>query len=84
MVTEEDTTFISIGYPQYHEESQNCEWLLKARDGQNVLLEFQDLDFGDHCYKDGIWIYDGNRNIYYETILTLFIPFIPLNCLYLF
>ncbi len=58
-VTEDETTFVSIGYPQYHEESQRCEWQLKAKEGTNVLLEFYDLDFGDHCYKDGIWIYDG-------------------------
>nr|XP_032821548.1 enteropeptidase-like [Petromyzon marinus] len=55
---EPNTTFSSPNYPNNYSVNTLCFWFLRAQEGDNVQLHFQDFDTETH--NDMVMVYDGN------------------------
>ncbi|XP_078451949.1 uncharacterized protein LOC144719686 isoform X2 [Lampetra planeri] len=55
---EPNTTFSSPNYPNNYSVNTLCFWFLRAQEGDNVQLHFQDFDM--ETDNDMVMVYDGN------------------------
>ncbi|XP_061411756.1 enteropeptidase-like [Lethenteron reissneri] len=55
---EPNTTFSSPNYPNNYSVNTLCFWFLRAQEGDNVQLHFQDFD--TETDNDMVMVYDGN------------------------